>query len=388
MKVLRNNYLFYGLVSLIAIVLSLWLYYLAPHKGSFHTNYNDFLIFRQSFRHLLQHNDLYILYPNEYNDLFKYSPSFAMFMVPFAYLPEFLGLIAWNVLNLLVVFYAFRNFSFRNDKRMLLAMGFILIEALTSLVATQSNCIMAGLLIITYICLEKKKLLWATFFVVLSIFIKPFGLVAFTLFLFYPEKLKALGYSVMWFILIFILPLLVISPYGLAGEYKSWFLLLKNDHDSSLGISFFGLMHSWFGLTNKNAELYAGAVFLVLPLIRYKAYANHLFQMLFLASILIWVIIFNHKAEAPGYIIAICGVAIWYFIQAPNKLNTILLFMVLVFTVLEPTDVFPKPFRDKYFTPNFVCVIPCVLVWIKIMWELMTKNFSLQEGSSAENLAE
>lgn len=310
-----------------------------------------------------------------------------MFMAPFAYLPDLLGLTAWNLLNLLVVFYAFRNFPFLSEKKMLFAMGFILIEALTSLVATQSNCIMAGLLIITYICLEKKKIFLATFFLALSVFIKPFGLVAFLLFLFYPGKIKAFGYSLLWFILIFMLPLLVISPEGLIGEYKSWLLLLKNDHDASFGISLFGLLHSWFGATDKNIILAVGAVVLVLPLIRYKAFINWEFRSLFLASLLIWVIIFNHKGETPGFIIAVCGVAIWYFTQASSRANLVLLVLTLLFTVLEPTDIFPKFFRDKYFTPYDICVIPCVLVWFKITWELMTKDFSLKEIPSVESIA-
>lgn len=376
MKVFRNNYLFYGILSFFAIILSLWLYFIFPHRGSFRTNYNDFLIFKQSFQHLLLHKDLYILYLNEYNDLFKYSPSFAMFMAPFAPLPNLAGVILWNLLNLLIVFYAFRNFPFPNEKKMLFAMGFILIEALTSLVATQSNCIMAGLIIITYECLEKKKIFWASFFLALSVFIKPFGIVSFLLFLFYPGKIKAFGYSLLWFVIIFLLPLLVISPDGLTDEYKSWWLLLKNDHDASVGISLFGLLHSWLGIDSKNSILAIGTILLMLPLLRYKSFISASFRQLFLASILIWVVILNHKAEAPGYIIAVCGVAIWYFTQPSNRLNTLLLFIALIFTVLEPTDAFPKPFRDTYFTPNFVCVVPCVLVWVKVMWELMTGDFS------------
>jgi hypothetical protein len=375
MKTLKIDLLFYGIVSFIAITLSLWLYYLAPHKGTFYTTTNDYIIFKQSFLHLILHKDLYVLYADEYNDLFKYSPTFAMFMAPFAYLPNLLGLILWNVLNFLVLFYAFRNFPFPTEKKSLFAMGFIFIEALTSLVFTQSNCIIAGLLIITFECLEKNKMVLATLLVALTVFIKPFGLVALFLFLFYPQKIKGFAFLIGWFILLFMLPLFVISPAALVNQYKSWSLLLKNDYENSFGLSVIGLLNSWFKISNRNFVLACGTVLLVIPLLRYKVFITRQFRELFLASILIWVIIFNHKAEPPGYIIAVSGVAIWYVIQPANALRKILLLTVLIFTVLEPTDVFPRFFRDNYLTPYFISVIPCVLVWIKITVELMFRNF-------------
>lgn len=387
MKVLQNNKLFYGVVSLVAILVSLWIYFLEPHRGTYHTNYNDYMIYKISFNHLLQHKDMYLYYESEYNDLYKYSPTFAMFMAPFAYMPNLAGLILWNLINLLLPYYAFRNFPFPGEKKMLFAMCFILIEALTSIITTQCNCIMAGLFVITYLCLEKKKIALATLFVAISVFIKPYGLVLFISFLFYPGKLKAIGYSVLWFAILFLLPLLVISPDGLMGEYKSWLLLLKNDHDASYGVSFLGLLHSWFGMANKNFIVAAAAVILVLPLARYKAFVNQSFRTLFLASILIWVIIFNHKAETPGFIIAICGIAIWFFSQPFNKLNFALLLLAMLFTVLEPTDIFPKFVRDNFLTPYVICVVPCVLIWFKINWELMTKDFSLKEISSGGSFA-
>ncbi len=384
MKVLQNNYLFYGILSLIAIILSVCLYFLVPH-GTYHTNYNDYMIYKISFNHLLEHKDMYLYYESEYNDLYKYSPSFAMLMAPFACLPNLPGLILWNLLNLILPFYAFRNFPFPGEKKMLFAMCFILIEALTSLVATQCNCIMAGLFIITYLCFENKKVLWATLFVTISVFIKPYGLVLFTLFLFYPGKIKAIMYAVMWFVIIFILPLIVISPSGLFMEYKSWLLLLKNDHDVSYGVSFMGLIHSWFGITQKNLFVVIGGIILMLPLLRFKAFAYQSFRNLFLASVLIWVIIFNHKAETPGFIIAICGIAIWYFTAQFSWLNFTLLLMAFLFTVMEPTDIFPKFVRDKFLTPYVICVVPCTLIWIKICWELLTRDFSLTQIVPVKN---
>ena len=103
---------FLGIVVVLAtIILSLQQYLL----GSFYiaiepwsmTHYNNFLIFRQSFYHLIDHQDMYQLSGFEYMDLYKYSPSFALFMGPIAILPVVPGLLAWNMVNALVFFFGF-----------------------------------------------------------------------------------------------------------------------------------------------------------------------------------------------------------------------------------------------------------------------------------------
>jgi hypothetical protein len=41
-----------------------------------YTGYNNYIIFRESFAHLIAGKDLYTVYSSEYFDLYKYSPSF------------------------------------------------------------------------------------------------------------------------------------------------------------------------------------------------------------------------------------------------------------------------------------------------------------------------
>ncbi|MBK7855412.1 MAG: DUF2029 domain-containing protein [Bacteroidetes bacterium] len=65
-------------------------------------HYNNYLIFKDSFQHFLQGLNLYANYPPV--DLFKYSPTFAVLMSPFAFLPDWLGLTLWNLLNAMLFF--------------------------------------------------------------------------------------------------------------------------------------------------------------------------------------------------------------------------------------------------------------------------------------------
>jgi hypothetical protein len=88
------------------------------------------------------------------------------------------------------------------------------------------------------------------------------------------------------------------------------------------------------------------------PLSAFKLYAEKAFRMLVLASMLIAVIIFNHKAESPTYIIAITGVGIWYFAGPASRWRSFLLFFALIFSSLSSTDFFPAYVRSHFlFSP-------------------------------------
>jgi hypothetical protein len=375
------NRIYYGIIILISIIVSLQHYFYIPPAGSVdsiyhYTHYNNYLIFRQSFFHLIQHKDLYALYPAEYYDLYKYSPTFSLLMAPFVYLPDLAGVIAWNVLNGIVLFYAFRLFPFINDNKRIFAIGFILVEAMTSLMISESNCLIAGLFILAYLFMEKSWLGLATLLIMLSVFIKPFGLAELSLFLFFPGKLRAVLYSFLWFILLLVLPLLFISSHELILLYRSWYYMIIHDHAISYGLSVGGWLHSWFGVESKIGILLAGIILFMIPLVRYKSYKYKTFRQLFLAFLLIWVVLFNHKAESPGFIIAISGVAIW-FSQSYSKFNLTLLIISFVFTILSPSDLFPGSIRNGFFIPYSIKVVPCIIIWVKILFELLTKDFSV-----------
>jgi len=348
-----------------------------PGTGIAYTYYNNFLIFRGAFFHLLQHINLYQPFPLEHYDLYKYSPAFALLFAPFALLPAWAGLFAWNLLNALVLALAVWRLPLLSGKKKLFALGLIAIELVTSLQNSQSNALMAGLMLFTFIYLEKEKTSLATLFLVLSVFIKIYSLVALALFLFYPKKWKAAGYLALWMGIFLILPLLVTTPGALLGQYRHWIELLRQDHTVFGGISVMTWLRSWFGLEiGKNIVALAGGALLLLPLYRVKGYAHPTFRMLFLSSVLIWMVIFNYMAESPTYIIAVTGVAVWSFAKEELKAtDLVLLALVFLFTILSPTDLFPKEWQRGFFRPYVIKAVPCILVWMKIQAELITRKF-------------
>lgn len=375
---LRNLFIVYFLLAVSAGIHS---YLIGPQEfaGRQYTHYNNFLTFKYSYFHLIQNKDLYIEYPDEHWDYFKYSPTFALMMFPFAYLPNLIGLLLWNLVNSLILFFAIKELKI-DDKIKALILWFTAIELLTSIQNEQSNGLMAGLFILSFVLFEKNKPLLATLLLTISAYIKIFGIIGFILILFYPNRLKAILYSAFWMVLFAIAPLIVISFDQLKFLYTSWLNLLKWDYSASIGLSVAGWLKTWFNFEPpKFLITLFGAIFLLLPLLKWKNFENFGFRFLYLASILIWVVIFNHKAESPTYVIAISGVGIWYFSQKKKMENFVLLILAFIFTSLSPTDLFPKFLRDSLVIPYVLKAVPCIFIWMKLTYELIFDKFELKK---------
>jgi hypothetical protein len=340
--------------------------------GSMTSKYGNYLIFKYSYCHLIQGKDLYQKYPEVCGDLYKYSPSFALIFGIFNCFPDLIGLTLWNLINALLVFFAIASFPKINIRQQSFILLFIMIELIISIQNSQSNGLITGLLVFSFVLLERKQYLLATLCIILTFYIKVFGLIALLLFLFYPDKKKLVIYSSFWFILLLILPVVVVSPDQLLHLYKSWFNILSDDQSVSLGLSVSGWFQSLFKSTRIDNiyMLFIGFLLLTVPLIRVREYRNFHFRLLTLCSILIWVVIFNHKAESPTFIIAMTGIAIWYFSQENSKVNLGLLIIAFIFTSLSSTDLISVTIRKDYINPYCLKVVPSILVWIKIIAEM------------------
>lgn len=356
--------------------------------GRLYTSYNNYIIFKQSFFHLLESKDLYADFVEEQGDLFKYSPAFALVFGVLAIMPDILGLSLWNILNAVVLFCSVYYLPKIDIRTKGLILVFVVVELLTSVQNEQSNGLIAGLLLFTFGFLERGKYWAASLCLVSTIFIKLFGIVGLALYLLYPNKFKLTYTTAFWVILLTFLPLLVVSTDQFVFLYKSWANLLANDHSISDGFSVIGWLKTWFGWqVNKTYVSVIGAVLFCIPLLRVSEYSNYIFRVLVLSSVLIWVVIFNHRAESPTFIIAITGVALWYFSQLQKKENFYLLLLAFLFSVLAPTDLYPKFIRDEWLRPYVVKAVPCILIWAKITFDLLAVKLSprLPEEDFAKN---
>jgi hypothetical protein len=363
-----------GVVYALTTFVASWQKYATGHA-------NNFRIFRNSFFNLLAGRDLYALHPEQYYDYFKYSPTFALSMAPFAVLPEFASTIAWNFCNVFALFVAIRLLNFSREQKALV-LWLILIELLTSVQNFQSNALVAALIIATFISLERGQPESAGFCVALGASVKIFGGAAVLFALFYPRKLRFILATVIAALLLLALPLLVTSPAQLRWQYGNWLFLLQSDYLSKEKLSIMSWLHAWFGLDwPKGIVQLIGGCFLLLPVVaallrranadKTMSLESNPFRLAFLASLLVFLVIFNHKAESPMFILAVTGVAIWYSAYPQDCVRNFIVALVLVVTSLGSTDLVPRHWRDTISTPLVFKAVPCILAWLVMQVELV-----------------
>lgn len=343
--------------------------------------YNNYLIYKNVFFHTLNKTSLYAEYPLEYFDHNHYGPIFSFIIAPFAILPDAIGMTLWNVFNGLLLIWAVYKLPIKQSKINLI-LWIIVNEFLTAILGFQFNPMMTALIILSFVYIHEEKDFWAALFIILGTFIKLYGIVGLAFFFFSRHKIKFVSSLVIWSIVLFVLPMLISSPDFIVNSYSEWFerLVVKNSEnasfDSMQDISFMGIFRRIFNnpsLSNIPFLLF-GLVLFGLPYLRINLYKNLKFRLLLLSSVLIFTVIFSSGSESPTYIIAFLGVAIWFVSQTRpiSKINWFLLIFALIFTSLSTTDLVPNFIYDAIVKPYALKALPCVLIWFKIVYEMMT----------------
>ncbi len=339
--------------------------------------YNNYVIFRQSLFHLLAKTNLYLEYPKEYFDIFLYHPSFCIMFAPFSLLPVGAGLILWLIFCSVVLFYSIRSLPIEYKYKVFF-WWYILLELNTSIHNEQTNPLIGALGLLTFSFLEKGKMRWAALFPVLAFCIKGYGVIFAALFLFYPKRGEYILSSLIWLIVLGLLPLPFVGPVHFVQLYNDWYTCLIEDHKVNFGFSIMGLIKVWRpAFTDKDVSLvqYLGVLMFgitwIWTLVR-GTFNSQQNRFLLLAYASLWVIMFNHAAESSTFVIAIQGVAIWYIVsrESLHPWAKMLVIFVFFFSILAPTDVYPSSWRRDFFKPNLIKVIPCFIVWFVLQFQL------------------
>lgn len=377
-RILKTENVFW-LLLVITLGISIQQYLLPDREfwGAIRPQYNNYLIFKYSFIHLVQGLNLYDYYPEHYGDLFKYSPSFAFFMGLFYYLPDWLGLTLWNLLNAFCLYAGVRSLPHLKDKTKVFILLYVVFELIGNIQNEQSNAMMAGLIMLAFSSFEKKKLMLAALFVVLSVYIKIFGIIAAVLFVMYRGKFKFMSWMFIWGVVILILPIIFISPLDLFLQYQHWLDVILSDHQARYGFSVLGILYKWIDFTpEKSYVLAIGLGLLCVPLIRREHFQTYQYRLLFVSSMLMWVILFNHTAESSGYILALTGCAIWYFSQPKTNYKTVLIILAFLLVSMFSTDLMPAHIRNTYIYPYYIRTLPVLIIWGTVLYEMMFNQFS------------
>jgi hypothetical protein len=252
------------------------------------------------------------------------------------------------------------------------ARAIVFLDMLGSLQNVQSNALVAALIIFTFAAYERRHTVLGSVAAVVGATIKIFPLAAVSFAVFHPRKRRIAVALVASTIVLVALPLLVTTPASLAMQYSSWHAIQEADA-MARGYSVMEivqlLLHSdW---PNWPQQL-AGVVLLLAPLVVWRErWGEWQFRRLYLCSVLLFCLIFNHKAESPTFVIGVAGAAIWFAsLDRRSRRDWALLGVIVVFTILSSSDAMPVVLQRNLFDPYRLKVVPLILLWVVLQRRL------------------
>ncbi len=327
---------------------------------------NDYAIFRASFWNLLANRDLYVLRLDQARDYFKYSPSFALLFAPFAVLPFVAGLFLWNVVNALSIFFALRLLLPR--EQWAVAQILVLLPTLRAIQSSQSNALVAALIILAFVSFERGWLWRGGIAIALGAVIKLFPLAAITFALPRRDRVRATASTIVSLAGLIALPLLVVSPGALVAQYESW-AALEQREAALVGSSAMELFRS-VGLTWPAwpLQLIGCTIVVGVLFLRMRDWKDRNPRLQFLGFVMVFCVVFNHRAERQSAVIALCGMIIWYLASARAAWRTALFAMVYVLVALTGSSAMPSAIKAML-PPQLRFSVPLTILWLVMLCE-------------------
>lgn len=347
--------------------------------------YNNFIIFKQSFFHLKNNTNLYLEYINEYKDHYYYSPSFAVLVTPFVFLPKLIGPFAWGFFDAGVLYYAIRQLPVKVKYQ-----NFILIlsanEMMNAAGNLQSNGIMAATIILSFVYILRQKESASALMMLVGFFIKLYSITGLAFFFFNKQKVKFIIYFIFWSIVLMCLPLIVTSPANLLQCYRDWAaaLSLKSNfditvpmHQNMVDITLQGMVKRIFYLPTLNKWVFIVPALIVFgaQYLYYQYFSHPIYRLYMLCSVLLFIIVFNTGTESPTFIIGVPAICLWYVLQEKTKWIHLVFFVSIFFSSFSYSDIFTPWLRTHIMMPYALKVLGCFIVWVVIALQIFTKQF-------------
>jgi len=337
-------------------------------QAAAHRN-NNFLIFQTAWDNLRAGHDLYAASARHF-DFYAYSPTFALLFAPFAALPFAAGVLLWNALNAGALYWSLGRVL--SPRGAFVARCIVFLDTVGAMQNVQSNALLAGLMIIGYAELDRRHEWRAAWAIAIGAAIKIFPIVAAVFGIFRPYRLPRLALAgVCVGVILVAAPLLVTSPSELGMQYGYWKAHSALQAATLRGYSVMEHLHLWFGVNWSNRPIQlVGIGILLAPLVQLPHWGSARFRTLFLASVLMFCVLFNHKSESPSFVIALAGVGIWFALSERRIFDWVVLAIVFVGTVLAASDAMPEALQQRYFEPYRLKTLPVLLVWILAQLDL------------------
>ena len=316
-------------------------------------------------------------------DIFLYGPLFSILFTPFALLPGWFGVICWNIFTYTLFYFSIftlpDQFSFVKKKFIFLFTAIVLFSDLLSI---QFNPVVASLFLFSFTLLEKKQGFLAVILILLSGFIKVYGIFQVAMLLFYPRFWKNALYAVLVGIVLLLLPLIQIPANELVAYYQSWIVTVMNHSDASYFYSIYRPICLFYKFSEPFMGLFSLGVFFVIlsfTFFKLKLFKeSFLHRTQFLGIIMSWCILFGLSSERHTYIIAMVGYAIWYLCSIPTRLDKVLLWMNFILLGILQIDL-----QNSRAVSNLILaklnpgIIVFAFTWVIMIYKTFTSGLNI-----------
>ncbi len=333
---------------------------------------------------------LYTQYPDEYGDVNHYGILFSLIIAPFAMLPDWLGIVFWVVANTVLLYFAIRQLPLNHIQKVIIY-WFSYCELMTAQGMQQFNISIAAFIILTFVFIHKNKDFWAAGIIVLGTLVKIYPIAGLAFFFFSKHKIRFVLSLIFWSVILFLLPAIYTSGIDyVISQYLEWFNSLngknlENMFASAQNVSLLGVVRKISGnpIYSDLWLIIPGLILFFIPYLRINQYKHLNFQLMLLANVLLFIVLFSTGTEASGYVIAMIGVAIWY-ICSPSvhkKYNYWLFIITLIIVSISTTEIVPSFIRSGFIRPYVFKAWPCIVVWLTICYEMIFFDFKQKKIS-------
>lgn len=344
--------------------------------------YNNYMIFQYSAHHLFDQLPLYVSYPAEYYDLYLYGPLFTVIIAPFAMLPPAVGMIVWVIALSGLLYWSIRRLPVVFQAQSII-MWISLNELFTALTMQQFNVAVVALVIGSFVMIERDKPGWAVFMILIGTMVKLYGIVGLAFFFFVKRKGRFVAMFLVWAVILLVLPMLFSSADYVLGQYGQWYetLIHKNQINAFAGLqnlSLLGMVRKISGdpLYSDLWIIVPGMAMFAASYLRIGQYKNLNFRLMILASVLIFMVIFSSGSENSSHVIAALGVGVWC-VASPVRWGWLQWVLLLSFIFMTfSRSIIGYDLDVKYIVGYSLKVLPFTLIWLRICYELYTKNFA------------
>ncbi len=357
---LKRHWLF-GLYVLVAVGVTVQR--LVLHKQ------NVFRIFASASRNMLAGENPYAAHPAQYFDFFRYSPAFAIAFTPFAMVPEWLGLAAWNLTNALALYWAVQRLLPRAQAQVVLIL--VLGDIARTMQSCQSNGLVTALMIAAFIAYSGPRVWRGAFAVAAGAAIKIFPIGAALFALLRRDRWRALGAVAAATAALALLPVVFIGPHDLLLQYGRW---AAQEHAETFKpmSSLMDMLDVWAGYYGPRLPIQlVGFAILLVPVIGRASRDAPAWRLKLLSSLLIFSVLFNYGAERPSFVIATTGIAIWYATGPRATLQSVLVLLTLALVTADGVGLWPRDVRN-WMDESRMRVLPVLATWIAIQWDLLS----------------